>query len=93
MLIPYSVDVPMIRYPIANWVLMAVIALVSAGDWIAQSRSTERQHRLQLEVQVMDAAHKNDPDKLNVCWRNWTNWSAARTTARRWSGRPALSWG
>jgi membrane associated rhomboid family serine protease len=40
MLIPYSVDVPMIRYPFANWVLMAVIALVSIGAWIAPCRSS-----------------------------------------------------
>jgi membrane associated rhomboid family serine protease len=42
MLIPYSVDVPMIRYPFANWVLMAVIALVSIGAWIAPSRSSDQ---------------------------------------------------
>jgi membrane associated rhomboid family serine protease len=31
MFIPYKVDVPMARWPIANWVLMAVIILTSIG--------------------------------------------------------------
>lgn len=42
MFIPYSVDVPMIRYPFANWALMAAILVVSVGDWIVEGDAGER---------------------------------------------------
>jgi membrane associated rhomboid family serine protease len=36
MLVPYNVDVPMERWPFANWVLMTVTSVVSLGLFIAE---------------------------------------------------------
>lgn len=34
MILPYHLDVPMQRLPIANWLLIALICLISIGDWV-----------------------------------------------------------
>src|SRR5262245_38353869 len=40
--IPYTVDVPMKRLPIANWVLMTVTFCVSLGVWVKDSHRGRR---------------------------------------------------
>src|SRR5262249_11893202 len=37
MIIPYSVDVPMERIPVANWVLIGVTILVTIGAWFKEA--------------------------------------------------------
>src|SRR5687768_7816742 len=49
MLVPYSVDVPMERWPIANWVLMAVTTLISLAA-LAGAFPQDRQRDFQLIV-------------------------------------------
>lgn len=34
MILPYHLDVPMQRLPIANWLLIALTCLISIGDWV-----------------------------------------------------------
>lgn len=43
MLLPYSVDVPFERLPVANWALIGLTFLISVGVWIDQPRAEPTQ--------------------------------------------------
>lgn len=52
MFIPYNVDVPMERWPIANWVLIGATVLVSIAVWVSEvnkARDAERKRDLELQ--------------------------------------------
>lgn len=64
MFFPYSVDVPMVRYPFANWALMAVIVVASIGDWVVQNRSSNQGRVQELNRQLDVAIAKKDAQKV-----------------------------
>jgi membrane associated rhomboid family serine protease len=49
MFIPYSVDVPMARMPIANWVLIALTSLISIGILINESQNRHHEDAVNWE--------------------------------------------
>src|SRR5581483_4626067 len=62
MLIPYSVDVPMVRVPLANWVLIGVTSLVSLGVLITLYTSEHSENPLspQLMKKLKEFEGKED---------------------------------
>ena len=74
MFIPYTVDVPMERLPIANWVLMVLIFCISLGVWVKDShrpRITQRgiQFPPRLEQKARDL--QNNPHTTEEEWRQF----------------------
>lgn len=61
MLIPFTVDVPMNRWPYANWVLIAVTVVVSIVDWV---NAPKLNLSLNVMQQDMTKLTKQDYDRL-----------------------------
>jgi membrane associated rhomboid family serine protease len=77
MLLPYTVDVPMIRLPIANWALIATTALVSlavflglwpGADWRADRKLQQAFEQLQKKRGDSKEISKEVDDILHASW-------------------------
>jgi len=71
MFVPYTVDVPMARMPISNWVLMAVTFFISIGVWVKDShRARLGQRGLQLPRHLERKQDQllNDPRTTDEDW-------------------------
>ena len=65
MFIPYTVDVPMKRLPIANWVLMVVTFCVSLGVWVKDShRGRHGEIRMPPDLERRLEKLNRDPNPL-----------------------------
>src|SRR5437870_13460709 len=74
MFIPYTVDVPMERLPIANWVLMVLIFCISLGVWVKDShrpRITQRGIQFPPRLEQKERELLNNPNTTDEEWRQF----------------------